>query len=137
MKKRRKISDIEFLNILRENGGLFARTAKAIQAKFAIKYSRQAVRDRAKKFRDELNDIEEENLDVAEEGLHILMICSDSRVRLKAIEFYLKNKGKKRGYGDFEEAINKQIGEVERKLKAMSDEELDAELKKAGYYKVK
>ena len=98
MAKLRKISDKEFLAILRENGGLYARTAKAIENQFKIRYSRQAVRDRAVKFPEEVADIEEENVDIAEEGLHSLMRSENETVRLRAIELYLKTKGKKRGY---------------------------------------
>jgi len=98
MGKNKKISDKEFLTLLRENGGLFARTSKAIKAQFDIEYSRQAVRDRALKNPKELADIEEENLDIAEEGLHSLMKSEDERIKLRSIEIYLKTKGRKRGY---------------------------------------
>lgn len=94
----KKISDEQFLSLLRENAGLFARTARAIKKQFKIEYSRQAVRDRAEKFPDELMDICEENLDIAEEGLHSLMRSGNEAVKLRAIELYLKTKGKKRGY---------------------------------------
>ena len=94
----RKISDEQFLSVLRENAGLYARTAKAIKKQFNINYSRQAVRARAKHFPDELADIEEENLDIAEEGLLTLMRTASENTRIRAIEIYLKTKGKKRGY---------------------------------------
>jgi len=136
MKKKRKISDLEFLTVLRENGGLFARTAKAIQTKFGISYSRQAVRDRAMKFHTELNDIEEENVDTAEEGLFLLIKNPDPRIQFKAIEFYLKNKAKKRGYGESDKVVAEEIDIRKKRISAMSDEELDAELKKYGYGKL-
>ena len=98
MAKLRKISDKEFLAILRENAGLYARTAKAIEAQFQIKYTRQAVRERAERFPNEYADILEENVDVAEDGLHSLMQSDNEAVRFRAIELYLKTKGKKRGY---------------------------------------
>lgn len=98
MGKNRKISDKEFLAILRECAGLYARTARMIESEFGIKYSRQAVRARAEQFREELEDIEQQNIDIAEEGLHSLMRSKNERVRLRAIEMYLKTKGKKRGY---------------------------------------
>ena len=99
-----KLSDSEFLKILRENAGIFARTSKAIEKKFGIKYSRQAVRERALKHPDELKDIEEENLDVAESGLHSLMRSKDERIKLKACLDYLKTKGRNRGY--YEKSVN-------------------------------
>ncbi|MDO6389013.1 hypothetical protein Q4E40_02655 [Pontibacter sp. BT731] len=98
MAKVRKITDKEFWAILRENAGIFARTAKAIKKKFDVEYSRQAVKQRAEKRPEILEDIEAENLDVAEDGLHTLLRSKDERVRQKAVEFYLKTKGKKRGY---------------------------------------
>ena len=99
----RKITDEQFLSLLRENGGLFARTARAIKKQFGIEYSRQAVRDRAGKFPEELMDIAEENLDIAEEGLLSIMRSSNEQTKLRAIELYLKTKGKKRGYVERQE----------------------------------
>ena len=98
MRKVRKITDKQFLAILRDNGGLFARTAAAIEIQFNVPYSRQAARKRAEKFPDVIFDIEQEMVDLAEEGLHTLMRSGDERVRLKACELYLKTKGKMRGY---------------------------------------
>lgn len=98
MGSAKKITDEQFLSVLRENGGLFARTARAIKKQFGVAYSRQAVRDRAEKFPEDMLDIAEENLDIAEEGLLTLMRTSNENVRLRAIELYLKTKGKKRGY---------------------------------------
>lgn len=103
MAKLRKISDKEFFAVLRENAGLYARTAKAIEKQFSVTYSRQAVRDRAEKFPDVLADINEENVDIAEEGLHSLIRSKNDNIRLRAIELYLKTKGKKRGYVEKQE----------------------------------
>jgi hypothetical protein len=102
MKKKHgiKVSDEQFLSILRENAGLFSLTAKAIEEKFKIKYSRQAVRERADRFKDILADIEEENLDIAEAGLKTLMSDEHTPTKLKAIELFLKTKGKRRGYSE-------------------------------------
>lgn len=50
------------------------------------------------KFAEELQDIEEENLDIAEEGLHSLMNSDSENIKLRAIELFLKTKGKRRGY---------------------------------------
>lgn len=102
-----KLSDEQFLSILRENGGLFAKTAEAIKKQFRVTYSRQAVRERALKFVDELEDIKEQNLDVAEEGLQTLMKSKNENVRLKAIELFLKTQGKNRGYTEKSEIDHK------------------------------
>jgi hypothetical protein len=95
----KKISDEQFLSALRENAGLFAQTAAAIQKQYGVAYTRQAVRQKAElSFKDELLDIYEENLDCAEEGLRSLMNSTTESVKLRALELYLKTKGKMRGY---------------------------------------
>jgi phage antirepressor YoqD-like protein len=96
--KKKHLTDKEFFAMLRENAGIFSRTAKAIQRQFSITYSRQAVRDRALNNPEILSDIEEENIDIAEEGLHTLMRSKNEQIRFKAIDLFLKTKGKKRGY---------------------------------------
>lgn len=111
MGKNRKISDKEFLATLRECAGLYARTARMIEVEFGIKYSRQAVRARAEQFKEELEDIEQQNIDIAEEGLHSLMRSKNERVKLRAIELYLKTKGKKRGYIERQEVDHTSKGE--------------------------
>lgn len=102
MSNGKKISDEQFLSILRENAGLFAMTAKAISDQFGIEYSRQAVRKRAtaKKFKAELEDIRQEVLDIAEDGLQTLMKSPKESIKLRAIEIFLKTKGKERGYSE-------------------------------------
>ena len=97
-KNHKKLTDEQFLSILRENAGLYSQTAKAIERQFKIKYSRQAARERAEKFPKEVAEIEEHNLDCAEHGLHTLIKTSTGTVKLKALELLLKTKGKKRGY---------------------------------------
>ncbi len=113
MAKLRKISDKEFFAVLRENAGLYARTAKAIEKQFSVTYSRQAVRDRAEKFPDVLADINEENVDIAEEGLHSLIRSKNDNIRLRAIELYLKTKGKKRGYVEKQEVENSGVQTIQ------------------------
>ena len=105
MNKGSKISDEQFLSILRENAGLFAKTARAIREQFGVEYSRQAVRVRAGNHPDEVLDIAEENLDVAEEGLLSLLKSPNDNIRLRAIELLLKTKGKMRGYTEKSEVV--------------------------------
>ncbi len=93
-----RLSDNEFWAILRENAGLYSRTARAIAKKYDMPYSRQAVQSRAEKKPELLQDIQEENLDIAEEGLHSLMRSKNERVRLRAVELYLRTRGRCRGY---------------------------------------
>jgi len=108
-----KISDEAFLSILRENGGLYAVTAKAIEGKFGISYSRQAVRQRALDHPEEVADIEDEAKDIAEEGLISLMKDEDKKIKLDAIKFYLGTKGKNRGYNTRTELTGADGGPVQ------------------------
>jgi hypothetical protein len=55
-KQNYKLTDKEFDEIYKENFGLCALTAKAIEKQYGFKYSRQAVRERAKKFTQEEKD---------------------------------------------------------------------------------
>lgn len=105
--KTHKISKAQFLSVLRENAGLFARTARAIEQQFKVSYTRAAVAQRAKDYPDELLDIDEQNLDIAEEGLHSLMRSRDENVRLRAISLYLNQKGRRRGYGQTADLVVK------------------------------
>lgn len=117
--KKQKLSDAQFFGILRENAGLFARTARAIQTQYNVAYTRQAVQDRARKHPEILVDIDEENIDVAEEGLNSIMRSKSEKNRLEAVKFYLKHKGRKRGY------IEKVATDITIKKvgKALEDEE--------------
>lgn len=95
-----KLSDEQFFAVLRENAGIFARTARKIREQYGINFTRQAVRERALSKPELLNDILDDAMDTAEEGLHSLMRSKNERVKLNAIEFFLKMKGKDRGYTD-------------------------------------
>ena len=85
-----KVSEKEFWEILRENAGLYSRTARAIEKQFNVSYSRQAVKERAEKDLERLSDIEDQNFDVAEEGLHSLMRSKNEKIKLDSTRFYLK-----------------------------------------------
>lgn len=98
MGKLSNLTDHEFLHILRENAGLYARTARAIEKKYGMNMTRQAIKIRAGKFTEEVLDIREENLDIAEESLHSLMRSKNEKIRLQAVTIYLKTVGKGRGY---------------------------------------
>jgi hypothetical protein len=105
------LSDEEFFGILRENAGLFARTAKAISETYGIEYSRQAARQRALDKPEILADIEDESLDLAEGGMMDLVKSLDDDIKFKACQFVLKTKGKKRGYVERQElAVEGQLG---------------------------
>ena len=119
-----KISDQKFFAHLRANGGLYSQTAKAITAETGIEYSRQSVRVRALRHPDILKDINDEVMDVAEAGLFSLLKDSDTRIRLRAIEFFLKTKGKERGYVERHEQHTRH----ENPNESLTDEELDKKI---------
>jgi hypothetical protein len=93
-----KLTKKQFIQILTENAGLYNRTARAIEKQYGIELTRQAVRERAMKYPEILKEIQEENVDIAEEGLHSLMRSKNEPVRFRAIELYLKTRGRSRGY---------------------------------------
>lgn len=111
--KSRKVTQDEFFAILRENGGLYARTARAIESKFGVSYTRQAVKQRAERKPEVLQDIIEQNIDVAEEGLLTLMrTARNENTKLQAIKLYLSTIGRSRGYGDKLELSGPQGGPI-------------------------
>jgi hypothetical protein len=94
-KHNHKLSDEEFLGILRENGGLYGATAKAIQKKHKIPYSRQAVRERALKHPESLKEMEEENMEMVHMTiLELIKQKKDLNICFKAARFYALTKGK-------------------------------------------
>ena len=93
-----RLTDDEFYNILRENNGLYSRTAKAIESRYQIDYTRQAVYDRASKQPEVLQEIREGRVDKAEQVHDDLLDDPDPRIRKDAAQFILKTLAKKRGY---------------------------------------
>lgn len=119
-----KLSDEQFFSVLRENVGIFARTARKIREQYNIEYSRQAVRIRALNNPEVLQDIMDEAMDTAEEGLHSLMRSKNERIKFKAIEFFLKMKGKERGYTDKVEVSFDNKNNIELSLVPKTDEQI-------------
>jgi len=113
-----KLSDAQFLDILRRNGAIAARTVEAIRKEYKIEYSRQAVYQRMRTFPEEVQDIIEESIDVAEEQLiGLIRTCKNPNVKLNAIKYFLDAKGKERGYNAKEQAPTK----VEVEIKDRED----------------
>lgn len=91
---RKQITDAEFWEILAENGGLIARAARAIEAKYGFSITYQAVRARALKHPEMLAYVKEYNVERAVGVIQGLMLTSRREdVRLKAAETYLKAVG--------------------------------------------
>jgi len=82
-----RLTDDEFYNILRENNGLYSRTAKAIESRYQIDYTRQAVYDRASKQPEVLQEIREGRVDKAEQVHDDLLDDPDPRIRKDAAQF--------------------------------------------------
>ena len=89
-----KISDAEFLEILKRHYCIYSDTAKAISQKYDISYSRQAVRSRAEKFRKEIAQYKAEIRDLAH-GTIIESIAQDKdlKLRYRAAVFMLSKMG--------------------------------------------
>jgi len=98
-----KLSHNEFWAVLRESAGIYARASRIAKREYGVDITRIAIRDRALKDPEQLDDIREESVDIAEEGLHALMRSKNEPIRLKAVERFLKSKGKSRGWGDKQE----------------------------------
>jgi len=103
MGKRSRLTKAQFLEILRDNAGLYARTSRAIEKVYGFPMTRQAVRQRAEKYPEELKDIQEQTIDVAEETVLDVMRKGKDRERLDAAKFLLKTIGRIRGYVEKQE----------------------------------
>jgi len=129
------LSKIRFLEALRANDGDISKSC------IASKIGRQTFYDwkiKDQNFDDEVKEVEEEMLDFGESQLKILMrgipeLDEDgnrtgwkNKPDVTAIIFFLKTKGKKRGYI---ELIQKETKEVDE-FSGMTDEQLKAELEK-------
>lgn len=96
--KKHRLSNKEYWECLAEAGGLYARCARIINERYSMSFTRQAVRERAEKDPDQLMQIVETGLDIAEEKYLQLFESTNERIKLKALQFYLRTKGKDRGY---------------------------------------
>lgn len=99
----RKVTEAQFWLFMKKGAGIYAKVARLIRNELGIGFTRQAVKARAEKNPQKLKDVREEVKDIAEEGLIDLMELKDDRIKLKAIEFYLKMQARDRGYTDKKE----------------------------------
>lgn len=101
----RKISETEFVAFLRNNGGVYSRTADAITRHLRkltgdpdASYSRQAVKYRAEQLPAEvLESIEDETWDLVAGGLQDSLQSDDQGIKLKAVALGMRYLGSKYG----------------------------------------
>jgi hypothetical protein len=96
--KKGRLPNKDFWRILRENGGIYSRTARYIKEVYDIDYTRQAVRQRAEKDMEQLEDVLAEVFEKAEGGLLDMIETGTPNIKIKAIEILYKFKGAKYGY---------------------------------------
>jgi gamma-glutamylcysteine synthetase len=139
-----KISIDEFFFILKANGGLYQRTAKAIAQKYNCTYTRQTVKIRAEKYPERLQDLrdsivdtlEEENLTLARKELDDIIKNPSTttkerimaiRERARITQFHLEAMGKHRGYGSKIEMVQQTTVQAtqEVNLGELNHEELE------------
>lgn len=102
-----KLTDKQFWDIYKANGGICNRTAKAIEKTYGCKYSAMAVYDRANRYPEKKKEVQEANCDVAEEVIMSALRSPDEKTRIDVAKFYLKTKGKHRGYTERSEITGK------------------------------
>lgn len=126
--KKHRLTNKEFWECIAEAGGLYARCARIINERFSMSFTRQAVRVRAEKDPDQLMQIVETGLDIAEEKYLQLFESTNERIKLKALQFYLRTKGKDRGYSERKEitGVDGKAIQLSKELdfSKLSDEEL-------------
>ena len=94
-----KVTDEQFLGALTQASGIFARTAEIIEELYEVKYSRQAVRDRALKHPKTLDKIRIDTVIIAEDTHRDLMLNSNSdAIKRGCSEYLLDRIGKDKGY---------------------------------------
>lgn len=127
-KPSNKVSDKQFLTALKHSGGIYAAAARYITENYGVSFTRGGVWARVQNnFQEEWEEMNESNIDFAESILMELMESYDDSMKFKSVQFFLKTKGKDRGYGD---KINiEQSGGLEHTIKSMSEEQLQKELK--------
>lgn len=119
---KKNLSDAEFFEALRANGGLFSQTARYIEDVHKISYHRATVKMRADKHPELLHDIRQANLDKAEKAIFDAIETSENeKVKTDTAKWYLEKLGRNRGYmSDHNQQKEKQqqinrikIGDVE------------------------
>ena len=110
LKKSSKFTNEQFFSCLRENGGIYARTARKLEELYGIDITRQGVKDRADKHPEIMADIKDELIDIAEDSIVGLMRqTKDRRIQLDATKTFLKAMARHRGWGEKHELLVRQM----------------------------
>jgi hypothetical protein len=78
-----KVTDKQFLETFFENDGNYTNTAKALKRKYGVKYTKQSVYERAKKFPKEVEQLCELREDFCEGGLLTFADDEGNDIRLR------------------------------------------------------
>ena len=108
-----KFTVAQIITALEASAGIISAAARLLRCDVKTVYR---YIERHAEIRSAMEDVVDERLDVAEAGL--LKFLSDSKnpvLQLKACEFYLLTKGKKRGYTKQTEVVGKDGGAVQTK----------------------
>ena len=102
MSRPRAVSNAAIEQALRESSGIYSAASQWIAQNIGVNYSRQAIAKRVQaspELQKVLEDTIEETIDVAESRLQELIASGN----ITAILFYLRTKGKHRGYTERQE----------------------------------
>ena len=97
-----KVTDEQLITAIKKNAGVVAEIVKTLRREYGIEISRDAIYKRKEanaNIAAAFEDAEAEILDIAENKL----IKSIKKGELKAVMFYLRLKGKNRGYSERQE----------------------------------
>ena len=97
-----KVTDEQLIDAIKKNAGIVAGILTTLKTEYGIEISREAIykqKERNPRVAAAFAEAEESVLDVAESKL----LKSIQKGELKAVMFYLRLKGKKRGYSERQE----------------------------------
>ena len=98
----KKVTDEQLITAIKKNGGIVADVVKSLHKEYGIDITRDAIykrKESAPAIAAAFDEAEDEMLDIAESKL----IKAIKRGEMKPIMFYLRTKGKRRGYTERQE----------------------------------
>lgn len=119
-----KVTDEQLIDVIKKNAGLVNDIVKALKKEYGIDITRDAIYKRKENnpaIAEAFIEAEDEMLDIAESKL----IAAIKRGEMKPIMFYLRTKGKRRGYAERQEITGAEGKPIEvDPLAKLSREEL-------------